>query len=72
MEKTPKRMWINQPSIHQPLRYLNQTRVLAVPYTDTSSTIYFLDGDVVSQVCLNYFLSPGWPPSTIAMPPWVR
>lgn len=55
----PRRMWVNQPSSHQPLHRLHGTNVLAVEEND-SYRIYFLEGAVVSQTAPKEALSRGW------------
>jgi hypothetical protein len=57
-----KRMWINQPSTLQPMHDLHGVNVLASvqPYTENTVIIYFLSGDIVSQVALKNCLSEGW------------
>jgi len=57
---TVERMWINQPSKLQPYHNLHGTRVLAVRESYETSRIYFLSGDVISQVIDPVALSPGW------------
>lgn len=37
-----RRVWINQPSANQPYHKYHGMNFLALPYTDTHSTIYFL------------------------------
>lgn len=37
-----RRVWINQPSTHQPYHKYHGMNFLALPYTDTHSTVYFL------------------------------
>lgn len=54
-----KRMWVDQPSTSQPLHHLDGTNVLAVPEGD-GWRIYFLSGEVVSQVAPKLSLSRGW------------
>lgn len=56
-----RRMWINQPSILQPLHHLHGTLVLAVPDTDTVMKAYFLGGSTISQQVPENALSEGWP-----------
>lgn len=59
-----KRMWINQPSTLQPLHKLNGINVLADTqdneHSGKSIRIYFLNGEVVSQLAPKLSLSPGW------------
>lgn len=57
-----KRMWINQPSTHQPLHHLHGTNVLAEPEYGYWAKIYFLSGDTISQQCHVNCLSEGWQP----------
>lgn len=59
MKNLPRRMWVNQPSTHQPLHRLHGTNVLAVEYAG-AYRIYFLAGPVISQVAPKEALSPGW------------
>lgn len=54
------RMWINQPSIAQPLHYKHGTNVLAVVTLELCTDIYFLDGDTVSMRVPYNILSKGW------------
>lgn len=61
MIANPKRMWVNQPSALQPLHHYHGTLVLAVPYTDESMAVYFLDGETSSAVLPRETLSDGWP-----------
>jgi hypothetical protein len=55
-----RRKWINQPSVFQPLHHLNGMNVLAVRENDTTSRIYFLQGDIVSMQCSPMLLVDGW------------
>lgn len=55
-----KRMWINQPSIHQTYHELHGRHVLAEPYTEYYCVVYFLSGDIISQVMPREVLSSGW------------
>ena len=57
-----KRMWINQPSTLQPLHSLNAVNVLAfAPVEDDEACkVYFLTGDIVSQMVPRGVLSAGW------------
>ncbi len=52
-----KRVWINQPSAHQPLHRYHATNVL-VDIKDY--TIYFTSGDVISMMVPKNVLSEGW------------
>ncbi len=56
----PQRMWINQPSTLQPLHKLHGKNVLAIRESQGWYTIYFLDGDVISQIAPLNTLSNGW------------
>lgn len=55
-----KRMWINQPSILQPLHHLHGINVLACDDTDGSYRIWFLSGSIISQQAPRLALSEGW------------
>ena len=55
-----KRMWINQPSTHQPFHHLNGTNVLAYRETENTYRVYFLSGDIISQQMPALALSEGW------------
>jgi len=55
-----ERMWIDQPSTTQPLHRLHGTNVLAVREDDRYMRVYFLSGDVISQLASSYWLSKGW------------
>lgn len=62
----PRRMWINQPSTHQPHHALHGRRVLAMRERGTLDgatieRVYFLSGDVVDQQMVSTALSEGWP-----------
>ena len=57
---TLTRMWINQPSALQPLHALHGTNVLAYPETPTTTRIYFLSGNSISQQASPLCLSEGW------------
>lgn len=52
------RKWINQPSTSQPHHSLHGKNVL---WDGLEGTIYFLEGDVVSQQIHPAALSEGWP-----------
>jgi len=58
----PKRCWINQPSTLQPLHKLHGTNVMVLggPEWNGMVQIYFLSGDVISQLCDPLALSSGW------------
>ena len=56
------RMWINQPSTLQPLHRLHGTNVLAQTDNNTTSRVWFLSGDVISQQVPVNALSWGWRP----------
>jgi len=55
-----RRMWINQPSTSQPLHHLHGMNVLAVPEGQHDYRIYFLTGEVISQMAPCESLSKGW------------
>lgn len=55
-----KRMWINQPSTSQPLHHLHGTNVLADFSKPAPVRIYFLAGDIISQLAPDLTLSEGW------------
>lgn len=55
-----KRMWINQPSILQPLHHLHGVNVLAEHEYDDTYKIWFLAGGTVSMQCPRLCLSVGW------------
>lgn len=57
-----KRMWIDQPSTHQPLHHLHGTNVLAVPEFGNTVRVYFLSGDIVSRQVGALCVSEGWRP----------
>lgn len=61
LRSRPRRMWINQPSIQQPLHYMHGKKVLAVQEAGGDWTIYFLSGELVSMTVLPECLSHGWP-----------
>lgn len=55
------RMWINQPSTLQQFHNLHGVNVLAEPAMGNYTTrIYFLNGDVISQMIPFSALSHGW------------
>ena len=56
----PRRCWINQPSSLQPLHHLHGVRVLATKDYGDLDRVYFLDGDVISQVVPRLALVEGW------------
>lgn len=57
-----KRMWINQPSTLQTYHSLHGKRVFATHLKDGKlTTIYFLEGPIVSQMIDPIALSEGWP-----------
>lgn len=60
MDKTLQRMWINQPSTHQPLHHLHGVNVLAHREYGETFRIYFLTGAVVSMQAFRNSLSKGW------------
>ncbi len=60
-----KRMWVNQPSTSQAYHRWHGVRVLAVRH-GVSTTVYFLEGPVVSMHCDTLALSEGWPASSRA------
>lgn len=55
-----QRMWINQPSTHQPLHNLHGTNVLATPEGHRIYRAYFLSGPIHSMQVPLAALSPGW------------
>ena len=55
-----RRCWINQPSSLQPLHHLHGVRVLATKDYGDLDRVYFLDGDVISQVVPRLALVEGW------------
>lgn len=63
MGNVPTRMWINQPSKHQPHNALHGTNVLAQQENGDVMRIFFLAGDTVSQQISRAALSMGWRPS---------
>lgn len=65
MAKEPTRMWINQPSKHQPHHALHGTNVLAQQENGDVMRIFFLSGDVTSQQMSRAHLSEGWRPSAV-------
>jgi hypothetical protein len=55
------RYWINQPSTLQICHKLNGVNVLAEPKPgERTVTVYFLSGEVISQLVPREVLSPGW------------
>jgi hypothetical protein len=58
-----KRMWINQPSTHQPWHHLDGQHVLVddADNDGTYCTVYYLEGPVISQRMPVLALSLGWP-----------
>jgi hypothetical protein len=66
MINVPTRMWINQPSKHQPHHALHGTNVLAQQEHGDVMRIFFLSGDVISQQVSRAHLSEGWRPSAPA------
>lgn len=58
-----KRMWINQPSVLQPLHHLHGTNVLAYREDGDTYRVYFLSGNVISQRVPGFALSDGWCPT---------
>jgi hypothetical protein len=54
------RMWVNQPSEHQPLHHLHGVNVLAITERDDTVLIYFLSGPVLCQQAPRSALSEGW------------
>jgi hypothetical protein len=64
MAKELTRMWINQPSTLQKFHALNGTNVLAEHESANIMRIYFLSGDVISQLISKTVLSDGWRLST--------
>lgn len=54
------RMWINQPSIEDPLNALHGTNVLAQHEYDDTWCIYFLTGETINQQALVSWLGDGW------------
>lgn len=69
MAKELRRMWINQPSKHQPHHALHGTNVLAQQEHGDVIRIFFLSGDVISQQVSRAHLSEGWRPSAPPAPP---
>jgi hypothetical protein len=67
-QNDPVRMWVNQPSTQQPMHHMHGTRVLAKPYTDNTSLVWWLEGSVVSSVMPSLYLSAGWPATTQIKP----
>ena len=65
-----KRMWVNQPSIHQGYNNLHGTNVLADwhGYLPDLITIWFLSGPVVCQQISRHALSNGWVKETGELP----
>jgi hypothetical protein len=55
------RMWINQPSTHQPLHHMHGERVLAEGDVHGYRTVYLLSGQVISMRIPAETLSEGWP-----------
>lgn len=55
-----RRMWINQPSKHQPLHNLHGTNVLACVETEDICCVYFLSGPVTWAIAPRLSLSDGW------------
>jgi hypothetical protein len=57
-----KRMWVDQPSIHQLLHHFHGINVLATPELDDPDfmRVYFLRGDIVSMRIPHRCLSDGW------------
>jgi len=62
--RNPRRMWVNQPSSHQPHHAHHGTRVLALAEDPTTMRVYFLEGPVISMQMGRESLSEGWPSST--------
>lgn len=60
MPPTLTRMWINQPSTLEPLHALHGTNVLAIAENPTTTRIYFLSGNIISQQVSPRCLSEGW------------
>jgi hypothetical protein len=60
MVNRPKRFWINQPSSHQPFHHLHGTNVIGVHEYESTYTIYFLSGNVISCQAFKEWLSEGW------------
>jgi len=60
-EKTPRRMWVNQPSKSQPLHYLHGVNVIAILERDNiTARIYPTAGETVSLQVPWAVLSEGW------------
>ena len=57
------RMFISQPSTHQPLHKLNGKRVLAAPSDEECWDVWFTDGDTTSMRVPRLCLGKGWPPA---------
>lgn len=55
-----ERMWINQPSTLQPFHKLHGSNVLALPDGGDFVRVYFVSGDVISQLIPKLALSKGW------------
>lgn len=60
------RMWINQPSKHQPHHALHGTNVLAQQEHGDVMQIFFLSGEIINQQMSRAHLSPGWRSATPA------
>lgn len=59
------RCWVNQPSVNQKYHHLHGRNVLCdftslTKLTSNVVTIYFIDGDIISQVIDRNALSMGW------------
>jgi hypothetical protein len=62
-------MWINQPSSLQPFHRMHDIRVFAeLVRDDDYPTIYFLTGELESQVVHRLALSDGWPATSFVKP----
>lgn len=53
-----KRYWINQPSTLQPFHKLHGTNVLGI--RGNPAQIWFLSGNIITQLIPNLCLSNGW------------
>ena len=64
-----RRMFINQPSTHQPLHKFHGVKVLAEDKPVLSSVrVYFLDGPLISMLVMESYLSQGWPEDKVSKP----
>lgn len=61
-----RRMWVNQPSMLQPLHDMHGVNVLAYPEYDDTFRCFHLSGECVSFQALRSCLSEGWKPGSQA------